>query len=160
MNDCHFCCSDISCICGAHSADTAATNLTTCSFAAAFCCRTMRNSDRPPTPDRKRRHTFANTRQPILRATTGAPQLQNKVTLNQLFVPSTGIRPRQSVVFTPGETTINGPLHRMLFCPDPPLVLEAQTQMWNPLHNAGCWEHGVPWTFGKDFATVVKSEEV
>ena len=94
------CCSDLSCICVAHSAElTAATNITARSFAAAFCCRTMRNSDRPPTPDRKRRHTFANTRQPIPRATTGAPQLQNKVTFNQLFSPSTGIRPRQSVGF-------------------------------------------------------------
>ena len=78
------------------------------------------------------------------------------MTFNHLFSPVTGTRHRTTVAFTPGEAAINGALHRWLCCPDPPLVLEATCQMWNPLHNGECWEHGVPWTFGKDSEKVVR----
>ena len=72
-------CSDLSCICLAHTVETAATNPTPRSFAAALCCcRTMKNTHHQPTPERKRRHTIANARLPIPRATTGAPQPQKQ----------------------------------------------------------------------------------
>ena len=130
----------MSCLCFAQQSDelTAPTNLTSFSLTAAACCRTMRDTSRAPTPDRdrKRRLEKEKARQQIPRVTIAAPQQPNKVIVHNLCSHLSGVRHRASVSYSPAEATINGALHRLMLCPDPPLVFEATTQMWNPLHNA------------------------
>ena len=153
-NKCGFlssCCADRSCIFVWSRCFTAPYNQTA-KASAAFLCRTMRS--RPQSPDRKRRYAEKrDTRPPIPRANAGSQQ-EREITFNHLFSPMTGGRKIITLCFTPGDATINGALHRWLCCPDPPLVLEATCPMWNPLHCAGCWDHKVPWSFGRDAEAV------